>query len=131
MIPIRDPRGVQVTQPTPLPGLTKGMAKIAVDKGGRTDIPTVGKVPRVAGYGATIGPPGQMGGILPTPRVPGVYGRQGQRERFLAWVKSGKRQVGSGSYDQLLQAVQGGGRPMGPAYAGYINQLARTLMEGM
>lgn len=131
MIPIRDPRGVEVTSPTPLPGLTKGMAKIATSKGGRDDIAQVGGVPRVARYAPTIGPPGQVGGILPTPRVPGPYARQGQRERFLAWVKTGRKQSGEGSYDQLLQAIQGGGRPAGPLAQGYISQLARTLMEGM
>jgi hypothetical protein len=121
---------VEPTKPTSLPGLTKGMARISWSKGGRTDIGQAGAVPRVAPYARTIGPPGQMSGILQAPQVPGVYGRQGQRERFLAWMKTGKRAPG-GSYDQLLQSVQGGGKPLGPAYAGYLSQLARTLLEGM
>jgi hypothetical protein len=131
MIPIRRPQGVKPTPPTAPPGLTKGMARISWDKGGRTDIGGTRPVPRVAGYAATIGPPGQLGGILPTPQVPGVGGRQGQRERFLAWVKTGRKKPAGTPYDQLLQSVQGGGKPQGPLVQGYISQLARTLLEGM
>jgi hypothetical protein len=120
------------TAPTAPPGLTKGMARISWSKGERDDIAAPGPVPRVPGYAATIGPPGQLGGILPTPRVPGVGGRHsGQRERFLAWVKTGRKPAAGTGYDQLLQAVQGGGRPQGPLVQGYISQLARTLLEGM
>lgn len=130
MIPIRRPQGVRPTPPTAPPGLTKGMARIAWNKGGREDIQDAGPVPRVPGYAATLGPPGELGGILPTPLVPGIGGRSGQRQRFLAWAKTGKRKAGGG-YDQLLQAAQGGGRPMGPGVQGYVSQLARTLIEGM
>jgi hypothetical protein len=132
MIPIRRPQGIKPTPVTPLPGLTKGMARLRWTKGERKDIsPQAGAVPRVPGYAPTIGPPGQLGGILPTPRVPGIGGRGGQRERFLAWVKTGAKRPAGTDYDQLLQAAQGGGRPMGPAYQGYISQLTRTLIEGM
>lgn len=133
MIPIRRPQGVKPTPVTPLPGLTKGMARLSWSKGERDDIARAQPVPRVASYAPTIGPPGQLGGILPTPIVPGPGGRAGQRQRFLEYVKSGRRPTnpkGTG-YDQLLQAAQGGGRPMGPAYQGYINQLTQTLIEGM
>jgi hypothetical protein len=131
MIPIRRPQGIKPTPVTPLPGLTKGMARLSWSKGERDDIQDPGRVPRVPGYAPTIGPPGQLGGILPTPRVPGPGARQGQRERFLAWVKTGRKGQAGTSYDQLLQAVQGGGRPQGPLVQGYISQLARTLLEGM
>jgi hypothetical protein len=134
MIPIRRPASMspRPTAPTSPPGLTKGMARISWSKGERDDIDTPTAVPKVPGYAATIGPPGQLGGILPTPLVPGAGGRRGQRERFLAWVKTGRRQgAGGTSYDQLLQSVQGGGRPQGPLVQGYISQLARTLLEGM
>ena len=133
MIPVRDPRGVEPTKPTPLPGLTKGMARISWSKGGRQDIGVPGQVPRVAPYAPTIGPPGQLGGILPTPRVPGVAGRGDQRARFLAWMRSGgARGAGpGGQYNQLLQTAQGGGRPLGPGVQGYLSQLARTLLEGI
>ena len=133
MIPMRRPQGVSPTPPTPLPGLTKGMARLSWSKGERDDIQDHPRVPRVPGYAATIGPPGQLGGILGTPPVPGAGGRGGQRQRFLDYVKSGKRPTkGQGTdYDQLLQAAQGGGKPMGPAYQGYVSQLVRTLIEGM
>jgi hypothetical protein len=131
LIPIRSPIAVKPTAPTAPPGLTKGMARMSWTKGGRDDARPPGQVPRVAGYAPTVGPPGQLGGILPTPRVPGAIGQGDQRARFLAWVKTGGKRAAGTPYDQLLQSVQGGGRPLGPAYAGYINQLARTLLEGM
>ena len=131
MIPIRRPQGIKPTPVTPLAGLTKGMARISWSKGERDDIPSAARpVPQVPGYAATIGPPGQLGGILPTPQVPGVGGKRGQRQRFLDWAKTGKRSPGGG-YDLMLQAAQGGGRPMGPGVQGYVSQLARTLIEGM
>lgn len=117
--------------PTAPPGLTTGMARIAWSKGERDDINPPGPVQRVAGYPATVGPPGQLGGILPTPRVPGAQGGGDQRARFLAWMKSGAKPKAGSPSAQLLQGVQGGGRPQGPLAQGYLSQLARTLMEGM
>jgi hypothetical protein len=134
VIPIRRPASMAAkpTAPTAPPGLTTGMARLSWSKGQRDDINRPGAVPRVPGYAATIGPPGQLGGILGTPRVPGTSSGGAQRQRFLDWMKTGRRARAAGTgYDQLLQAVQGGGRPMGPGMQGYLSQLARTLMEGM
>jgi hypothetical protein len=128
---MRNPIAVKPTAPTAPPGLTKGMARLSWTKGGRSDVQPIGAVPRVAGYAPTVGPPGALGGILATPRVPGVQGVGDQRARFLSWVKTGAKRPAGTPYDQLLQSVQGGGRPMGPALQGYISQLARTLLEGM
>lgn len=128
---MRNPIAVKPTAPTAPPGLTKGMARISWDQGGRRDITEPPMVPKVAGYPATVGPPGQLGGILPTPQVPGAAGGQDQRARFLAWMKTGAKRPAGTPYDALLQSVQGGGRPLGPAYQGYISQLARALLEGM
>ena len=75
MIPIRQPNSGlrRPTAPTAPPGLTKGMARISWSKGERSDIPEAARqVPGVPGYPATVGPPGQLGGILPTPLVPGI-----------------------------------------------------------
>ena len=135
-IPIRG-GAVKPARPAAPPGLTRGMAKIATDSGGRQDIPDIMGVPNVAGYSRTIGAPGAAVGILPTPRVPGANSGASQRQRFLDYVKSSKgasrgRRGGRGTgYDQLLQSVQGGGKPQGPGVQGYISQLARTLLEGM
>jgi hypothetical protein len=128
---MRSPIAVKPTPPTAPPGLTRGMARLSWTKGGRDDVGTIGMVNRVPSYPATVGPPGQLGGILPTPKVPSVQGIGDQRARFLAWVKTGAKRPAGTPYDFLLQSVQGGGRPQGPLLQGYISQLARTLMEGM
>lgn len=133
-IPMRG-NTVKPAAPAAPPGLTRGMARLSWNKGGRQDIPAPGRVQRVAGYSSTIGPPGMASGIMPTPLVPGASSGAAQRERFLAYVKSSKgakRGKGRGTgYDQLLQSVQGGGTPQGPGVQGYISQLARTLLQGM
>jgi hypothetical protein len=135
MIPIRRQQVVKPTPPTPLAGLTKGMARLSWSKGGREDnIDRPERMPRVPGYPQGVGPQGLGLGIQPTPPVPQAGGSGEQRKRFLEYVKSSKgtRRGGTGTgYDQLLQSVQGGGTPLGPAYEGYISQLARTLMQGM
>jgi len=134
MIPMRRPQGVKPTPVTPLPGLTKGMARLSWSKGERSDIAPKQRMHQVGGYPPGIGPAGVGIGIAQTPQAPQAGGSGDARERLLAYVKSGrKRDKGSRvtSYDQLLQAAQGGGRPQGPGVSGYVNQLMKTLLEGM
>jgi len=122
MIPIRGPIP-KPTAPTAPPGLTKGMAKIATDRGGRRDLRTSNPPDRVQGVGAWN--PYNQGQV---PGVPQIGFVKDQRARLVQFLKSQRKPQGIDAL--VLQALQGGGRPQGPAYKGYLTQLLRTLLGG-
>lgn len=123
-IPVRGPLP-KPAPPTPVPGLTKGLMRVANSFGQ----PPPGAVPPVQRYPAAVGPLGQASGIQPVPAPQGAApGLADSRLRLIQFLKSSRKP--SPQVAQMLQQLQGGGRPQGPLYQGFQTELVRTLLRG-
>lgn len=124
-IPVRGPLP-KPAAPTPLPGLTKGLMRVALGSG---DSPPAA-VPSVQRYPAAVGPLGPALGIASAPRAQGAQpGLADSRLRLVQFLKAGRGKR-SPQVQQQLQALQGGGRQLGPLFQGWQPELVRQLLAG-
>lgn len=122
-IPIRGPLP-KPAAPTPVPGLTKGLMRVANSFGPTP--PTA--VPSVQRYPAAVGPLGPFG-IPSVPTAQGAGpGLTDNRLRLIQFLKSARKP--SAQTAQILQQLQGGGRPQGPLFQGFQPELVRQLLAG-
>jgi len=124
-IPLGGARLAKPAQPTPVPGLTKGLMRVAISTG----FPSPQAVQSVPSYPYAIGPLGRTEGIQPVPQPQGAEpGQGGARGRLIQFLRQSKQP--SPQVTQMLQQLQGGGRPRGPLYQGWQAELVRTLLRG-
>lgn len=123
-IPVRGPLP-KPTPPTPVPGLTRGLMRVANSYGDTAPPP----VPTVQRYPAAVGPMGQALGIQPVPTPQGAAtGLTDNRLRLVQFLKAARKQTPQSAL--LLRQLQGGGAPQGPLFQGYQTELVRTLLAG-
>ncbi len=123
-IPVRGPIP-KPARPTPVPGLTRGLMRVANSFG---DTPPVA-VPSVQRYPAAVGPIGRAPGIQPVPTPQGAApGLTDSRLRLIQFLKSARKPTPQAV--QMLRQLQGGGRPQGPLYQGFQPELVRQLLAG-
>lgn len=124
-VPIRGPIP-KPAAPTPVPGLTKGLMRVARSVG--EDSPT--SVPNVQRYPGVVGPFAGARSVPPVPVPQGAEpGLADSRLRLIQFLKASKKR--GPEQAQQLRALQGGGKPQGPLYQGWQSELVRSLLQGV
>lgn len=111
--------------------LGKGLQKYPNQNLGRPDADPPTPVYKVPKYPAQPGFVGRAHGIQPTPLVPRALAPGQSRATMVQYLRSSApKKEGDTTTKQLVQAAIGGGKPMGPAYKGYLSDLVRSLIQG-
>lgn len=99
--------------------------RVSTDRGDEPPAP----VPSVQRYPSAVGPLGRAQGIPPVPYAQGANpGLADSRLRLIQFLKSARKP--SAQSAEILQRLQGGGKPQGPMYQGYLTELVRNLLQG-
>jgi hypothetical protein len=86
-------------------------------------------VPSVQRYPGSVGPQGTARSVPNAPQPQGASpGLADSRLRLIQFLKQSKKP--SAQQQQMLQQLQGGGKPQGPLYQGWQPELVRSLLQG-